>query len=141
MKQQKKGGAVLTSLLSIALMCSVMLNVVLISGCRLVDGLAGVRHNSEPPPQPTEDVRLGCMREAADAIGVAYKPGATAAEILADIRITARPVSFNGKVLTEKEIKAASSMLDPAAVSTLRENQKFLDSVKGKKLYMISPIR
>lgn len=145
MKKQKTGGAAFASILSIALICSVVLNVSLISGCKLVEGLIGKGEVREPrPPAPTVDVseiRLKCMREVATAIGVEYGPGMTASDILSTIRMTVKPKNFNGKVLSEKDIKAASAMLSPDVVSALRENQKFLSEIEGKKLLVIEPVQ
>ncbi len=145
MKESRKGGAVFTSILSIALICSVVLNVSLISGCKLVEDLIGKGEGREPrPPAPTVDVsetRLKCMREVATAIGVEYGPGMTASDILSKIRMTVKPMAFKGKVLTEDEIKSAADMLDPAATSVLREGQKFLSTIEGKKLLVIEPVQ
>lgn len=144
MKESRKGGAVFTSILSIALICSVVLNVSLISGCKVED-LIGKGEVSEPrPPAPTVDVsetRLECMRKVATAIGVEYGPGMTASDILSKIQRTVKPKNFNGKVLSEKDIKAASAMLSPEVVSILQENQKFLSTIEGKKLLVIDPVQ
>ena len=145
MKEPGKGGAVFTSILSITLICSVVLNVSLISGCKLVEDLVGKGESSSPQPSAStvdeSEIRLKCMREAATAIGVEYGPGMTASDILSQIRMTVKPKNFKGKVLSEKDVKAASAMLSPELVSILQENQKFLSTIEGKKLLVIEPVQ
>ena len=145
MKKLKKGGAVLASILTIALICSVVLNVSLISGCKLVEDWVGKGGDGDrQPPAPIVDaseIRLNCMREVAQTIGVEYGSGMTASDILLKIRMTVKPKdAFKGKVLSEDDIKAASAMLNPDVVSFLRENQKFLSELEGKKLLVIEPV-
>ncbi len=142
MKEQKKSGTAFASILSIALICSVVLNVSLISGCQTVKDLIGIRE--PPPPTSTVDeseIRLNCMRDVAKTIGVEYGSGMTASDILSKIRMTVKPKNFNGKVLSDKDVKAASAMLSPDVVSALRENQKFLSEIEGKKLLVIEPVQ
>ena len=140
MKEPGKGGAVFTSILSITLICSVVLNVSLISGCKLGRGGSSIPQPSASTVDESE-IRLKCMREAATAIGVEYGPGMTASDILSKIRMTVKPKNFKGKVLSEKDVKAASAMLSPELVSILQENQKFLSTIEGKKLLVIEPVQ
>ena len=140
-EQPKRKALDLAGILFFALAGSLLLNVALMTGC-ISWGTSG-NGGSEPPPEPpsASEIRLQCMREAAEAIGVAYAPGMTASDILSEIRMTVKPLEFTGRPLTEKEVKSASNMLSPAAEAALRQNQKFLSDLKGKKLKVVTPLQ
>ena len=97
--------------------------------------------DSPSEPSSASEIRQQCMREAAEAIGVSYAPGMTASDILSEIRMTVKPLEFSGRPLTEEEIKSASNMLTPEAEAALRQNQKFLSGLKGKKLKVVTSLQ
>ena len=137
----KRRGVDLAGILFFALAGSLLLNVALITGCVSwgASGNGGLDSPSEP--SSASEIRQQCMREAAEAIGVSYAPGMTASDILSEIRMTVKPLEFSGRPLTEEEIKSASNMLTPEAEAALRQNQKFLSGLKGKKLKVVTSLQ
>ena len=140
--RSRNGGVTFAGILSLALIASLALNVAFVSGCVTLGDLGAGGDDrttqSQAPSVDPGEIRLSCMCEVARTIGVEYAPGMTASDILSKIKMTVKPASFSGKVLTEKEIEAASDMLAPAAGAVLRENQGFLSDIKGKKILIIS---
>ncbi len=77
------------------------------------------------------------MRDVAQVVGVEVGPGMTASDILAAIKMQVKPVSYHGSALTDKQINDIADMIDPEVVKILRDNGKFLSSIKGKKMFVV----
>lgn len=137
--RNRNGGALFICVLFIALTASLLLNAAFIIGYKPVESLFNSGSSDETVQvEPPTDAGggLSAMKAAAGLLGLKVGEGMSSDDILAEIEKAKKP-GFAGEVLTSEHLKDVDAMLGKDVGTTVRDAQKFLLSVKGKKIIVI----
>lgn len=123
---------------------SVALNVALLSGCEIFNGIRGQKSNGQGR-EPTTKVQSSYdattdLQEIAGKLGVAVE-GSDAAEIANAIKtkiyVDATTKGIPRVVLTEEQFKIVTEQLPQDKSEIVSEYHKFIKSLEGKKIIVI----